>query len=433
MMNSPDQFVGGQFTWFTGVVEDILDPAQMGRVRVRCFGYHTSNIRDLPTTDLPWASVMMPITSASMSGIGQSATGVLQGSWVIGFFRDGPSAQDPIVLGTIPSRSTRNESGSGFADPTGTYPLGGFNNNPDTPYQSTSEYDNSSSFIARAGGRQLKIETAVPPKTDTVSIPKTDSYYARSTWDEKDPNNHTGPIYPRCHTICTESGHVFEIDDTLGKSRILRQHNNGTYEEWVDDGDRTIHVKKDNYEIIMGTNSVYVKGSCNLTIDRDLRVLVKGNYHLEVEGDYTQKIKGSIQTKIGGNEEKEIQFTSSENVGKDRNLRVGGNETITLSGDRNETISQALNQDVVGDASYTITGTKNEIVLEDLKTVTTGKLYFTAQSGVQIETPNDIDITGDSDMNITVIGNMNETVSGDQTTTVSGAIEITGATIDLNP
>jgi hypothetical protein len=29
-MNSPDQFIGGSFAWFTGVVEDIKDPFEMG-------------------------------------------------------------------------------------------------------------------------------------------------------------------------------------------------------------------------------------------------------------------------------------------------------------------------------------------------------------------------------------------------------------------
>jgi Gp5 N-terminal OB domain len=69
---SIDQFVGGKFAWFTGVVEDTSDPLQMGRVRVRCFGYHTEDKVQIPTESLPWALVMTPITSASMSGIGTS-------------------------------------------------------------------------------------------------------------------------------------------------------------------------------------------------------------------------------------------------------------------------------------------------------------------------------------------------------------------------
>ena len=37
-------FMGrGNFVWWTGVVEDRNDPVQMGRVKVRCFGYHTED------------------------------------------------------------------------------------------------------------------------------------------------------------------------------------------------------------------------------------------------------------------------------------------------------------------------------------------------------------------------------------------------------
>ena len=90
------------FIWFIGVVEDRNDPQKLGRVRVRCLGYHTENKVDLPTTDLPWASPVLPITSSGISGIGQSPLGLVEGSWVVGFFRDSTYAQEPIVIGSLP-------------------------------------------------------------------------------------------------------------------------------------------------------------------------------------------------------------------------------------------------------------------------------------------------------------------------------------------
>ena len=59
------------FTWFQGVIEDHNDPEQLGRVKVRCLGIHTEDKETLPTDDLPWAMVMMPTTSASVSQIGE--------------------------------------------------------------------------------------------------------------------------------------------------------------------------------------------------------------------------------------------------------------------------------------------------------------------------------------------------------------------------
>lgn len=91
----------GLFFWFQGVVEDIMDPKKLGRVRVRAFGFHSDNKKELLTTDLPWATPLTPITSASFKGIGTSATGLKVGSWVFGFFRDGAAAQEPVIMGSI--------------------------------------------------------------------------------------------------------------------------------------------------------------------------------------------------------------------------------------------------------------------------------------------------------------------------------------------
>ena len=92
-----DDFITQKFHWFTGTVKDIKDPLKLNRVKVRAYGYHNKNIE---TSKLPWATVMMPTTTASYKGVGGNHH-LEVGSWVVGFFRDGLSAQDPIVMGSI--------------------------------------------------------------------------------------------------------------------------------------------------------------------------------------------------------------------------------------------------------------------------------------------------------------------------------------------
>ena len=58
-----------EFVWWTGTVEDIFDPEEMGRIKVRMYGIHTDNKTDIPTEVLPWAQVITPITSASLAGV----------------------------------------------------------------------------------------------------------------------------------------------------------------------------------------------------------------------------------------------------------------------------------------------------------------------------------------------------------------------------
>jgi len=86
--------------FFTGCVESRNDPLMLGRCQVRIVGLHTHDKTELPTEDLPWAHPMGPITSASISGIGWSPTGIVPGTWVIVIFLD-EYQQQPIILGTL--------------------------------------------------------------------------------------------------------------------------------------------------------------------------------------------------------------------------------------------------------------------------------------------------------------------------------------------
>ena len=91
-----------KFFWWIGIVEDRADPEFLGRYRVRILGYHTGNKAILPTNELPWAVPVMPVTSASISGVGQSSA-LVEGSSVIGFFADGEDGQQPIIFGSFTS------------------------------------------------------------------------------------------------------------------------------------------------------------------------------------------------------------------------------------------------------------------------------------------------------------------------------------------
>lgn len=96
-------FTYGPYTWWVGVVEDRDgDPLQIGRVKVRIFGYHSEDTGEVSTDDLPWAVVVMGADSATSAGVGRAPVGLVNGSHVVGFFADGSNAQVPLVTGTIP-------------------------------------------------------------------------------------------------------------------------------------------------------------------------------------------------------------------------------------------------------------------------------------------------------------------------------------------
>ena len=94
------------FVWAIGVVEDRFDPEKLGRVRVRWLGYHTDDKAKILTKDLPWSQVMQSVGGNSMAGVGDAPVNIVEGTWVVGFFRDPGTFQDSVVIGTMPGMNT---------------------------------------------------------------------------------------------------------------------------------------------------------------------------------------------------------------------------------------------------------------------------------------------------------------------------------------
>ena len=175
---STTDFMGRDgFIWFAGVVEDRQDPLKLGRIRVRCLGYHTEDKEALPTTDLPWAHPLLPITSSGVSGIGQTPLGLVEGSWVIGFFRDADTKQDAVILGALPGKPTTTGAqnlaeGLGFSDPNGIYPRHAEN---DVNRLARNDADNQSLTLEARKTFRAASYTNIPsanilPLSDTVDI-----------------------------------------------------------------------------------------------------------------------------------------------------------------------------------------------------------------------------------------------------------------------
>lgn len=101
------------FIWWKGVIEDRKDPLFLGRAKVRIFGWHTEDILEMPTQDLPWAVPSLPIDN------GRNTVGLKEGDWCWGFFMDGPDAQKPVIVGVIPGiDSNKANPQKGYGDQT---------------------------------------------------------------------------------------------------------------------------------------------------------------------------------------------------------------------------------------------------------------------------------------------------------------------------
>ena len=159
--------------WFVGVVEDRMDPLKQGRVRVRVIGLHPfqktqGSISGIPTEDLPWMSVLQPITSASMSGVGGSVTGPVEGTHVYGHWLD-KYRTNGLVMGTYGANSkVRPNTTEGFSDPTGQYPRYLGNDTNVLNQGGEVGYDSTSNIIQDAN-----LDTGInPDDMDLADIPE---------------------------------------------------------------------------------------------------------------------------------------------------------------------------------------------------------------------------------------------------------------------
>ena len=214
MYRQDDQFVGGQFDWFIGVVEDTNDPKKLNRVKVRCFGYHTDDLSEVKVEDLPFATVLMPNTSPSVEGIGQNHQ-LLSGSWVVGFFRDGPSAQDPIILGSIMSFTEE-------------------------------KIDTSLGFQGTYGNKEGISD--VPTEVDDLNANQVTK---------------------------TVGGHLIELDNTPGEERINVKHKSGT--TLLIDKDGGVHVNAIN-DIVTIDGNTTITGKLHVTEEQtnDKTIVAQG-------------------------------------------------------------------------------------------------------------------------------------------------------------
>ena len=292
---STTDFMGRDgFIWFAGVVEDRQDPLKLGRVRVRCLGYHTEDKNALPTTDLPWAHPLLPITSSGVSGIGQTPLGLVEGSWVIGFFRDADTKQDAVILGALPGKPTTTGAqnlaeGLGFSDPNGTYPRHAEN---DVNRLARNDADNQSLTLeARKTFRAasyIAIPTAtIQPVADgVVDISQSEG----DIWSL--PENTYATQYPYGHVYESESGHILEFDDTPDKERILLYHHSGTETEITDKGTTNTIIKDDLNTIIEKNSKHFIKGNSDITIKGRHKIFL--NTDGEADNNDTTRLQAAI-------------------------------------------------------------------------------------------------------------------------------------------
>jgi len=385
------------FFWFMGVVEDRNDPMKLGRVRVRVLGIHTDDKTQIKTEDLPWAFPMQPITSAAMNGIGQTPIGPVEGTWVVGFFRDGDNCQEPIIMGTVAGVPQLDaDKTKGFNDPQGNYPKNAFLKEQDT------------NRLAR--NEQIE-NTVVQNKKDARLKDK--KIYAlddTKTWSE--PEVPYNASYPYNKVFESESGHLFEIDDTpknnqdndvesVGYERIHMYHRKGTFLEIHPDGSEVTKIVGDKHEIVVKNDTVYIQGSCAVYVQGDSSFVCNGDMKVEVngEGGLIAQVKTGpvmVNSQYAGVVAKNIDVSAS-----DGDLSLTANSKVNIVGVENVNVTSTKAVSIQA-PQVSLSGTQTLSIqsIADMKINSSAKLEIVGTGVVDLHSSGILNLASKSFLNI---------------------------------
>lgn len=358
-MAHENNFMGlNGFVWFLGVVENRDDPLKLGRVQARIFGWHTDNKMKVPTIDLPWAQPVFPPNAPNLTSTPK------EGDMIFGFFTDGDSAQFPIFLGVLPGIPDFTPAeGQGFSDARNQQNLDG---SPTKPY-ARSLYNNGvrlKSYSKTRYPRDLNQPTTsrLARNEDTAN---TVYQFRRDNWVTaqstngsiwKEPFPAYNAQYPFDNVLESESGHIFELDDSAANERVMLAHRTGTTTEMYPSGTKLDKIVKDNYTVVHGSDFCYVNGKVELTVENVAKIRIKGNTTIEIDGNVNWKVGGDMNLSVGGN----------------LNLKTAGNMTSQVSGNYAE---------VVGSRNEMSLGNSEVRYNSDYHRWVGGDLYDRRQSG----------------------------------------------------
>ena len=373
---------------FFGIVEDRHDPLKIGRVRVRIHGIHTDNKLKIATPDLPWAQVILPTTSAGLSGMGMQH-GLVEGSTVFGYFRDGETCQDPVVLGVstgVPQSGYRVDAlgnqqtrsvDKGFNDPR-RLTLADYDGTPDvanpeqdsrrphgltsaidsqpkSPKEITINYDATGSTITEVEATEdmLPWYPLYTEESDVSSIARGDSVLDKKIEIEGHtfPDSVAEPVYPYNKVYQSESGHVIEVDDTVGKERLSTYHRSGTFQEVHPDGSVVQRIVNDNYQIVAKDDKIYIAGNADLTVE-------KGNVTINVNtGNVDMKVlKGNVTSEITEGNLKADILKGTTDVLSEGKITITGNNTTEIISDTTITGTLTVSDATTLQSTLDVTG-----------------------------------------------------------------------------
>lgn len=132
-------------------------------------------------------------------------------------------------------------------------------------------------------------QAAVIPTLNPVVGQVFNDAFNSGGWSE--PGQPYSAQYPYNKATQTESGHIFELDDTPAAERIHLFHRAGSFIEMHPNGTVVYKNMRDGYSLTMADQNVKVTGRCNIYVGGDTSLYSKGDVDIETKGSVNVQCK----------------------------------------------------------------------------------------------------------------------------------------------
>ena len=219
-------------------------------------------------------------------------------------------------------------------------------------------------------------------------------------WDE--PESAYRGAYPYNKVTQTESGHIFEVDDTPGSERLHIYHKSGTYIEIDANGSMVKRTKGSSYEIIDRNGKISIAGRADISVNGACNIFVGNDANIEVEGDTNLTCYNDITAQAGG----KFNLSAVE-------------EFNIASGNVNIEAYYTMNQKA-GD-SFNVSSDKI------LNAYGTTGLNIESKAGTNVKSGAGLNIESSSSMNLKSGSSLNAQASSSLNIKASGAVNLDGS------
>lgn len=162
-----------------------------------------------------------------------------------------------------------------------------------------------------------------------------------------EPQMDYNPTYPYNHYKESESGHIYEVDDTPSHERLQIRHKAGTGYHVNPDGTQKSMVVGDNFAVVLQDDKAHIFGNLELFINKDANVSINGEGNISIGRNANIYVGNDVNihaqnnTNIFTGKKTNVHSQDDIDVRAGKYLRLTGAQKVEIIADTQISLSAA--------------------------------------------------------------------------------------------